>query len=274
MVKSKNPYELKLMRQSGKIAASALKKAIESIKVGVSEIEVDKRAEEEIYRLGGDLSYKTVLGYQFATCITVNEQVVHGLPTDRKFEEGDIVGVDLAVCFKGWHTDCAWSVLIEDGKLKMEDKQSLPSDEGKQSLPSDDGRKEKKRFLEVGEKALWEAIEQAVEGNSVGDISNAIQTRIEGAHLSIVRSLVGHGIGRSLHESPEISGYGKKGMGVKLKAGMTLAVEVIYTSGGSDVVLGEDGWTFSTADGSLGGLFEMTVVVGKKQAEVLTGFVI
>lgn len=234
------------------IAAGALKKALESIKIGVSEIEVDKKAEDKIYKLGGDLSYKSVPGYQFATCVTVNEQVVHGIPTERKFEKGDLVSIDLAVEFKGWHTDCAWSVLVEDGKLKIEERQ------------------EKEKFLKVGEEALWEGVEQAIDGNSVGDISNAIQTRVEEAGYSIVRSLIGHGIGRSLHEDPEIPGYGKKGMGVKLKEGMTLAIEVIYTSGHHEVILGEDGWTFSTADKSWGGLFEMTVIVGKKEAEVLT----
>ena len=247
MSKLLNPYELKLMRQSGKIAASALRKALESIKEGVDEMTVDKVAEETIYNLGGDLSYKDVPNYSFATCISVNEQVVHGLPTKRKFENGDIVSVDLAVCFKGWHTDCAWSVVVGDS-------------------PSDN---DKRRFLKVGEQALWEAIEQAVEGKRVGDISNAIQERVEGAGYSVVRSLVGHGIGKKLHQEPEIPGYGQKGAGLKLKSGMSLAIEVIYTSGRHGVVLGEDGWTFSTADGSWGGLFEMTVVVGRKEAEVL-----
>src|SRR3990172_6912040 len=107
MIKRRNSYELNLMRKSGKIAASALKKAIESIKVGVTEIEVDKAVAEEIYKQGGDLSYKTVPGYKYATCITVNEEVVHGIPKDRKFVEGDLVSVDLAVMYKGWHTDCA-----------------------------------------------------------------------------------------------------------------------------------------------------------------------
>lgn len=254
-MKSRNRYELDLMKKSGLIAAGALKRALESIKIGVSEIEVDKKAEEEIYRLGGDLSYKSVPGYKFATCITVNEQVVHGVPTERKFVKGDLVSIDLAVSFKGWHTDCAWSVLV-GGSVG----QSISKTE----------EDEKKKFLQVGEQALEEGIKQAIDGNSIGDISNAIQTRVEKAGYSIVRSLVGHGIGRSLHEDPEIPGYGKKGVGVKLKSGMTLAIEVIYTSGNHEVILGEDGWTFSTNDGSWGGLFEMTVIVGKREAEVLT----
>lgn len=247
----RNSYELKLMRQSGKIAAQALKKSLEAIKVGVAELEVDKIAEAEIFKLGGDLSYKSVPGYKFATCVTVNDQVVHGIPTARKFEAGDLVSVDLAVSYKGWNTDCAWSVMV--GRQKTED-----------------GR-QKERFLQVGEEALWDGIAQAVEGNRIGDISNAIQTRIEEAGYSVVRSLVGHGVGKKLHEEPEIPGFGEKGTGMRLKRGMTLAIEAIYTKGRPEVVLDSDGWTFKAADNSLGGLFEMTVNVGKTQAEVLTG---
>lgn len=233
------------MRKSGEISAKALKRALESVKVGVSELEVDETVKREIYKLGGDLSYKTVPGYHYATCITVNEQVVHGIPTERKFETGDLVSIDLAVLYKGWHTDCAWSILV-----------------GQDS--------EKEKFLQVGEQALWEAIKNAVGGGRIGDISSAIGKRVEGSGYSIVRSLVGHGVGRALHEDPEIPGVGVSGTGPILKDGMTLAIEVIYTKGGKDVVLESDGWTFSSADHSWGGLFEMTVIVGKDKAEVLT----
>lgn len=234
------------MRKSGKIASVALKKALEKIKIGVSELDVNRAAEEEIYKLGGDLSYKSVPGYKYATCITPNEQVVHGIPTERKFQAGDIVSVDLAAVYKGWHADCAWSVLVGEPE------------------------EEKARFLKIGKEALWEGIAQAVDGNRVGDISNAIQSKVEGAGYSVVRSLVGHGIGRSLHEKPEVPGFGQKGTGPILKTGMTLAIEVIYAMGAYEVVLQADGWTFSTADQSLAGLFELTVVVGKDRAEVLT----
>ncbi len=234
------------MRQSGKISALALKKAIENIKVGVSGLEVDELVRKEVIKAGGDLSYKTVPGYKWASCITINEQVVHGIPTERKFEKGDLVSVDLASMYKGWHTDTAWSILID----------------------GDD--KEKKKFLEAGEQALWLGVDQAVDGNKIGDISHAIQTKIEAEGYKVVRSLVGHGVGRRLHEDPEVPGYGEKGEGVNLKSGMTLAIEVIYTMGTKDVVLQEDGWTFSSADNSLAGLFEMTVIVGKDKAEVLT----
>lgn len=244
-MKARNAYEQDLMRKSGIIAARALKRAVEAIKVGVTELEVDEIAKREIFKLGGDLSYKTVPGYKFATCITVNEQVVHGIPTSRKFEIGDVVSVDLAVIYKGWHTDCAWSVLV--GKDR-----------------------EKEKFLKTGEEALWSGIAQAADGKRVGDISAAIQAKVEGSGYSVVRSLVGHGVGRSLHEDPEIPGFGEAGTGPLLRSGMSLAIEVIYTAGSPEVALDDDGWTFSSSDRSLGGLFEMTVVVDRKEAEVLT----
>lgn len=236
------------MRKSGTIAGAALKKALEAIKIGVSELEVDKATETEIYKLGGDLSYKSVPGYRFATCITVNEQVVHGIPTERKFEAGDLVSVDLAVVYKGWHTDCAWSKVVGDSEDK----------------------KGKEEFLKTGKEALGDGIIQAVSGKRIGDISYAIQSKVEGEGFRIVRSLVGHGIGRKLHEEPEVPGFGVAGTGIILREGMTLAIEVIYTKGTSEVILDKDGWTFSSADGSWGGLFEMTIIVGKDKAEILT----
>lgn len=252
MSRLRNSYELKLMKESGRIAACALKRAIEEIKVGVSGLEVDKAVEQEIYKQGGDLSYKTVPGYKYATCVTVNEQVVHGIPTDRKFIAGDVVSIDLAVMYKGWHTDCAWSILVSG--------QGTGNSE----------QLEKTKFLKAGEQALWEGIKQAVDGNRVGDISSAIQKKVEGKGYSVVRSLVGHGVGRSLHEDPEIPGFGKVGTGPVLKTGMSLAIEVIYTAGLPEVSLEKDGWTFSSSDRSTGGLFEMTVIVGEKEPEVLT----
>jgi methionyl aminopeptidase len=215
-------------------------------------LELNKIAEDEIYRLGGDLSYKSVPGYKFATCITVNEEVVHGIPTERKIKEGDLVSIDLATVYKGWHADCAWTILVR----------GQGTGEGEQV--------EKKEFLAVGEQALWDGIDQAVVGNQVGDISYAIQAGIEKARYHVVRSLVGHGIGKNLHEDPEIPGYGRSHSGPLLKSGMSLAIEVIYTKGTPEVTLDKDGWTYLSADGSWGGLFEMTAVIGKRRAEVLT----
>lgn len=244
------------MRESGRISAMALKKVLENIRVGMTGLELDAIAQKAIKDLGGQPSFKTVPGYKWASCITINEQVVHGVPTLRKIEEGDIVSVDLGAIFKGWHTDCAWTVLVRSRK-------SSPSG-------AHGNRNERERFLKVGEEALWDGISQAVDGKRMGDISSAIQTKAESAGYHVVRALVGHGVGRSLHEEPEVPGYGKRRTGLSLKEGMTLAIEVIYAKGTSEVILGSDGWTFLSADGSYTGLFEMTVVVGKKQAEVLT----
>ena len=242
-MKPRNKHELSLMRQSGKITAAALKKAIEKIKIDVTAIDIEKEIAAEIKRLGGELSFPTVQGYKWASCITFNEQVVHGIPIERKIKEGDVVSIDLGAIFKGWHTDAAWTVEVNN---------------------------KKNNFLEIGKKALWDGISQAIEGNRIGDISSAIQQKVEGAGYSVVRSLVGHGVGKALHENPEIPGVGKAGKGMELKKGMTLAIEVIYTKGRPDVALEADNWTISTVDGSVSGLFEMTVVVGKQKAEVLT----
>lgn len=243
--------QLDLMRKSGIITAKALKKVIEESKAGVSLVELDTLAENEIMRLGGKPSFKTVEGYSFTTCLTINDEVVHGLPRQIKLMPGDVLSVDLGTVYDGWHTDAAWSVIV--------------------GWNEEDGLGSKKReFLKVGDTALWQAIEQAVEDKRIGDISAAIQTSIEGGGYNVVRSLVGHGIGRSLHEEPEVPGFGLAGTGVMLKAGMTLAIEVIYTAGGYKVESKDDGWTIVTADGALAALFEMSVIVGKEEAEVLT----
>lgn len=273
-MKPRSESELALMRQSGVITASALKKVIENIKSGVSGLELDKIAEEEIKRLGGEPSFKTVEGYQHTICITFNEQVVHGLPTERKIEEGDVISIDLGTIYQGWHSDVAWSVLVDGsvGQSIGSPRSRLAS--GAKRVAGEAGgsmsQSDKERFLRVGEEALWLGVKQAVEGNRIGDISSAIQGKVEGGGYSVVRSLVGHGVGRQLHEEPEVPGYGKAGTGVELKAGMTLAIEVIYAFGKSEVVLEDDGWTISSADKTLTGLFEMSMIVGKEKVEILT----
>ncbi|MDO8619350.1 MAG: type I methionyl aminopeptidase [Candidatus Daviesbacteria bacterium] len=238
--------EIALIRESGRISAIAMKKVLDNIKAGVSCLELEKLVAEEIKSLGGEIAFAKVPGYKWATCITINDEVVHGIPTNRLIKEGDLVSIDLGAVYKGWYSDTAWSVIV--GQVDSETK----------------------KFLQVGEQALWQGIKEATDGNHVGDISTAIQTVVEGASYSVVRSLVGHGIGKNLHEDPEVPGFGKSGTGLKLKTGMSLAVEVIYTKGKPEVVLEDDNWTISSADGSLGGLFEMTVIVGKEKAEVLT----
>ncbi len=236
--------QLKLMRQSGEITAKALKKALEASKEGVSLVEVDKIAEAEIIRLGGKPSFMTVPGYKWTTCLTVNNEVVHGIPRNITLKKGDIFSIDIGTVLDGWHTDAAWSIIVGGGT-------------------SD--------FLKAGEEGMWLGIDQAVAGKRIGDIGSAMQERIETkGGYKVVRSLVGHGIGRSLHEDPEVPGYGTRGKGLPLKKDMTIAIESIYTESTSEVILDNDGWTINSRDGSLGGLFEMTVIVGDKEAEVLT----
>ena len=253
-VKPKSPHELKLMRKSGLITAKALIKTLEAVKAGVSLIELDDIAREEILRLGGNPSFMSVPGYEWTTCLTVNDEVVHGIPRDVILKDGDVLGIDLGAVYQGYHTDAAWSILVsEEGRVKSEESEK------------------KERFLEVGEKALWDGIKQAVEGNKIGDISEAIQSEVERrGGYSVVRSLVGHGVGKNLHEEPEVPGFGKAGTGLKLMKNMTLAIEAIYTEGKSGVVMDSDGWTIRSEDGTLGGLFEMSIIVLKDKAEVLT----
>lgn len=231
------------MRASGRMSAKAMKKVLASIREGITLKELDSIAEEEIRSLGGKSSFKYEPGYKWTTCITVNSEVVHGIPREIPLKKGDKVSIDLGSLYGGMHSDTSWSVIV--GGVKTP-------------------------FLKVGEEALWKAIEKAVAGNRVGDISETIQSMVEGAGYKVVRAMVGHGVGKSLHMDPEIPGIGKSGTGPILKEGQSLAVEVIYTEGTREVKVASDGWTVSSEDGSLGGLFEMTVIVGKKKAEVVT----
>lgn len=248
-MKPRNDYELKLMRQSGLITAKALKKALAAVKPEVNLLEIEKIAAGEITDLGAKLSFPTVGNYKWATCLTVNEELVHGIPRDYALKAGDILSIDIGALYKGWHTDAAWSVIV-GGKGEAESG--------------------KEKFLAVGEEALWKALKQAKSGNRVGDISEVIQQTVEGAGFSVSETLVGHGVGRQLHEDPIIPGLGRKGTGVLLKTDMTIAIEVIYAKGNADVELATDGWTYVTKDKSLGGLFEMSVIIKEGQTEVLT----
>ena len=238
---------LDLMRKSGEITAKALKAVLKAAKAGVTLKQLDDIAEAEIRKLGATPGFMTVPGYSWTTCMNLNNEVVHGIPRDIALKNGDIFSCDIGAMYQGWHTDAAWLIIIGDQKDP-----------------------EKEKFLKAGEEAMWQGINQARSGNRIGDIGAAMQKVVEGAGYSVVRSLVGHGIGRKLHEDPEVPGFGRPGRGLPLKKDMTIAIEAIYNQGGPDVVLDNDGWTISTKDGTLGGLFEMTLIVKDDQAEVLT----
>ncbi len=237
------------MKAGARITASALKKVFEMSRPGVELLELEKVADDEISSLGGEPAFRRVTGYDFSTCLNVNEGVVHGLPTNRKLAEGDLLSVDLGTYYRGFNTDSSWTVYVGDSKKASQ---------------------EKIRFLEAGEQALKAAIDQAHVGKRVGDISIAMQKVLEEFGYNPVDSLVGHGIGRELHEDPQVPCKVTHGYGARLKAGMTLAIEAIYTKGSINLQVAEDEWTIVTDDGSLSGLFEHTVVVTKKGPIILT----
>ncbi len=249
MIKIKTDKEIEIMCHGGKILAEVLFETLKNVKPGVSELELDNIAEKLIIKKGGQPGFKLVEGYKHTICISVNDVVVHGIPTNYKIKEGDIVGIDCGVFYGGFHTDMAETVAV--------------GDVGKEVL----------KFLETGKLALEAGINAARAGNHTGHISQAIQNIIEGIGYSVVESLVGHGVGKDLHEDPEVPGFliDKIADTPLLRVGMTLAVEVIYNNGGKDVVYsGTDGWTIKTKDGSLAGLFERTIDISEKYPLILT----
>jgi len=245
---SKSDKEIEIMKKSGQICANALKKVLEDIKPGTKLLNLDRIASKELERQGASSSFKTVEDYKYTICTTVNEQVVHGIPNDRVLEEGDIIGIDIGALYKNYHSDLAITVPVGETSEDTE------------------------IFLNVGKTTLYEAINKAKVGNTIGDISETIQNRIEGSGYSIVKNLTGHGVGRELHEEPMVPGFGKKGTGPKLVENMTIAIEIIYTKGSGEVVLGKDNWTISSKDKSIGGLFEQTIAINKNGPIVLTPY--
>lgn len=236
------------MKKAGNICAKALKKVLSEVRPGVLCSELNKIAREEITKDGADSSFMTVDDYKWTICTTINDQVVHGIPTDTALKEGDILGIDIGARYKGFHSDMATTVAVG----KVSDHQ--------------------KEFLEKGKKTLEKAIRRAKVGGHIGDISSTIQKEIESAGYDIVKNLTGHGVGRELHEEPMVPGFGKEGKGPKILENMVLAIEVIYAQGSGEVKIEKDNWTISTKDGSLGGLFEQTVAITKNGPIVLTPY--
>lgn len=251
MIKLKTENEIQAMAEGGKILAEVVWEVLKNAKPGVSEIELDKLAEKLITQKGGYPGFKKVNGYKNAICVSTNDVVVHGIPTEYKIKEGDVVGIDCGVYYKGLHTDMSETIRIKN------------SESSKDSID---------KFLETGKKALNEAIKVAKVGNRIGHISKVIQDIVEGQGYAVVRSLVGHGVGENLHEEPEVPGF----LAVQiektpiLKKGMTIAVEVIYNMGGYEVVLGSDNWTIRTRDKSVSGVFERTIAITDGDPLILT----
>jgi methionyl aminopeptidase len=228
------------MARAGGIVAGTIALLGEHAQPGITTAELDRLAEEFIREHGGVPTSKGYRGFPAATCISPNAMVVHGIPGTHRIEEGDLISVDVGVTLDGLVADSAYTFGI--GTIEPE----------------------VQRLLDVGKEALAAGIAQARAGNRVGDISHAVQEVVEGAGFSVVRSLVGHGVGRSYHEEPQIPNFGDSGRGPRLQAGMTLAIEPMITAGGPDVYLHDDEWSISTADGSMAAHFEHTVAVAEE----------
>jgi methionyl aminopeptidase len=242
----KSPEELERMARAGRVVAETLALIGEHARPGVTTAELDELAEEFVVGQGGYPTFKGYRGYPAATCISPNSMIVHGIPGPYELGEGDILSVDVGVTLDGFVADSAYTFAI--GEISQE----------------------AERLLEACQAALAAGIEQCVAGNRLSDISHAIQLATESAGFSVVRSLVGHGVGRSMHEDPQIPNYGQPGRGPQLAEGMTFAIEPMINVGGADIYLHDDEWSISTADGSLSAHFEHTVAVTASGPRILT----
>jgi methionyl aminopeptidase len=246
MIIRKSPQEIETMARAGRIVADTLALLEEHIQPGAATAELDAIADEFIRSRGGEPTFKGYKGYPAATCLSPNDMVVHGIPGGVKLESGDLLSVDVGVTFEGFVADSAWTFPV--GAIDAE----------------------AQRLLDACQAALEAGIDQARIGNTVGDISRAVQTVTEAAGFSVIRSLVGHGVGRSMHEDPQVPNFASAHRGPELREGMTLAIEPMITAGGPDVYIHDDGWSISTVDGSLAAHFEHTVAVTAEGPRILT----
>jgi len=247
----KTPQEIAIAAESGEILGRIMGEVFKKIKPRLNTLEINDWIEEKIIRNKAKPSFKLVPGYHWAACVGVNNEVVHSIPRkDKIIKEGDLLKIDAGVYWRGFHSDASWTTIVGNQKLDIRNL----------------------KFLEAGKEALKKAIEAAKPGNRVGHISQAIQQTIQKAGYSPVEVLTGHGIGRKLHEEPFIPGVLKGDIGKTelIRPGMLLAIEVIYNQGKPEVVMEDDGWTISTKDGKMSGLFEETVAVGENGPLTLT----
>jgi len=247
MVILKSRLALSHMRQAGRIVAGVLERFREIVRPGITTAELEKEACEYIAREGGRPSFKGYHGFPAVICASINEEIVHGIPSPHRIlAEGDIISLDVGAIYRGYQGDAA--ITLPVGRVSAE----------------------VQRLLEVTEGALWEGIAQSRRGNRTGDISAAIQRYVESRGFSVVREYTGHGIGRSMHEDPQIPNFGEPGTGVRLRPGMTFALEPMVVAGSWRTRTLEDGWTVVTADGSLSAHFEHTIAVTEGEPEILT----
>ena len=246
MITLKSAREIELMRRAGKITAAARALAGEMVKPGVTTQEIDKAVYRFIRSQGAEPSFLNYNGYPASICISVNDEIIHGIPGKRVLKEGDIVSVDVGAFIGGYHGDCAATYAC--GKI---------SDEAQ-------------RLIDVTKQSFFEGIRYAREGRRLSDVSHAIQEYVEANGFSVVREYVGHGIGRNMHESPEVPNFGVAGHGPKLLRGMTLAVEPMVNAGTAAIKQMSDGWTVKTRDGKYAAHYENTILITPDEPELLT----
>ena len=247
MIILKSAEELRLMRDAGRIAATARAIGGEHCKEGVTTAQIDAVIRKTITSMGAKPSFLNLYGFPASACISVNEEVIHGIPSDRVLKNGDIVKIDVGAFYKGYHGDCAATFAV--GEIS----------------------EEAKKLIEVTRQSFFEGLQAAErEGARLGDIGNAIQTYVESFGYSVVRDFVGHGIGKKVHEDPEVPNYGRAGRGIRLCSGMTLAIEPMINAGAYPVHTLSNEWTVVTADGKLSSHFENTIALTDNGAVILT----
>lgn len=240
------------MQEGGKVLGAVLEELLQTTQPGTTLLEIEALAQKRIKEAGMKPSFSTVADYKWATCLCVNDVIVHGIPTEYALREGDLLTIDIGLINKGYHSDTAWSKVVANPGYSVSG--------------------EVQKFLDTGKAALKEAIAQARDGNRVGHISTTLQRIVEGSGYGIVKPLVGHGIGKTLHEEPQIPGFlrGAIDKTPLLRKGMTIAVEVIYAMGNPTVYYHEDGWSIATRDHSLSAVFEQSVAITDAEPLILT----
>lgn len=246
MITIKSEREIELMREAGKMVSMTHQYLKNFIKSGITTKELDRLAEEYIRKMGGVPTCKGYEGFPATLCTSVNDTVVHGIPDNYKLKDGDIITIDMVIGYKGYQGDAAWTYAV--GEISGD----------------------KKYLMEHTEKALYEGVKQVKPGNRIGDISNAVEEYANKHHLGVVKELCGHGIGREMHEDPEVPNYGTKGTGPKLREGMVICIEPMLNLGTADIYMLDDEWTIKTDDGKPAAHYEHTILVTKDGYEILT----
>lgn len=244
----KTKDEIELIRESSLLVGKTLAEVAKIIKPGITTLSLDKIAEEFINDNNALPAFKGYSGFPNTLCISINSHVVHGIPSKYVLKDGDIVSVDCGVVKNGFFGDSAYTFSVGEVNPKV------------------------LNLLKITKESLYKAIEIAIVGNRLGDIGEAVQSHAEKNHCSVVRELVGHGIGRSLHEAPEVPNYGKKGSGLKLQEGLVIAIEPMINLGKKEIIHDVDGWTIRTADNLASAHFEHTIAIGKNKADILSSF--